>query len=133
MLDSRFPEKLAYSNLKAGGTLLESWDHIRALDGVGGDVQFLNEVAGIFCAAYPTLLRKLAKSIASKDPKGTADTAHLLGGAARNLGATRVAETALSIEMMARRTEFAGIESAYYALRQQVERLAEALKKFRSG
>jgi HPt (histidine-containing phosphotransfer) domain-containing protein len=111
---------------------LEPWDNIRALDGVGGDVQFLNEVAGIFCAAYPTLLRSLAKSIAAKDPNGAADSARLLGGAARNLAARRVAEMAFAIEAMARRTEFAGIESAYHALRQEVERLAEALKKFRS-
>lgn len=63
---------------------MESWNHIRALHGIGGHVQFLNELAGIFCAAYPTLLRNLSKSIAAKDPYRAADAAHLLGGAARN-------------------------------------------------
>lgn len=112
---------------------MESWDCIRALDGVGGDVQFLNELAGIFCAAYPTLLRSLAKSIAAKDPSGTADSAHLLGGAARNIAAKGIAEAALTIEVMAHRNEFDSIENAYHALRQEIERLAEALKKFRGG
>jgi HPt (histidine-containing phosphotransfer) domain-containing protein len=110
---------------------LETWDHIRALDGVGGDIQFLNELAGIFCAAYPTLLRSLGKSISAKDLKGAADKAHLLGWAAGNLAARGVAETAFTIEAMARRTQFEGIESAYHSLRQEVERLAEVLKKFR--
>jgi hypothetical protein len=115
------------------GIALESWDHIRALDGVGGDVRFLNQLTGIFCAAYPTLLRSLGKSINAKDLNGAADTANLLGWAAGNLAATGVAETASAVEVMARRNEFGDIESAYHALRREVERLGEALKRFRSG
>jgi HPt (histidine-containing phosphotransfer) domain-containing protein len=112
---------------------LKPWDHIRALNGVGGDVQFLNELAGIFCAAYPTLLKSLEESIAAKDLSGVADTAHLLAGAAHNLSACGTAGTALAIETMARRNEFEGIESAYRVLRREVERLVDALKKFRTG
>jgi len=112
---------------------LESWDSGRALDSVGGDVQFLNELAGIFCAACPTLLKSLEESTAAKDLKGAADTAHLLASAARSLAASRAAEMALTIEAMARRAEFEGIESACHSLRQEVEQLADQLKKFRTG
>ena len=111
---------------------MEPWDHVRALDGVGGDVQFLNELAGIFCAACPALLKSLDESIATRSQLNAADNAHLLGSAARSLAAQRVADAAFAIEAMARRNEFEGLESRYDALSQDAERLVQALTKFRS-
>jgi HPt (histidine-containing phosphotransfer) domain-containing protein len=114
------------------GTFVEPWDPVRALDGVGGDVQFLNELAGIFCAACPTLLTSLRESIAARAKYNAADTAHLLGSAARGLAAQRVADAAFAIEAMVRRNEFEGIEDHYQALSQDAGRLVEVLNKFRS-
>jgi HPt (histidine-containing phosphotransfer) domain-containing protein len=115
------------------GRPLESWDLVRALDSVGGDVQFLDELAGIFCAAYPTLLKNLEESVISQSQAGIADAAHLLGSAARSLASSEIANAAFSIEAMAERNEFDAIEDAYHALRAEVERLGYSLTKFRNG
>jgi hypothetical protein len=112
---------------------LECWDRARALDSVGGDEEFLRELAGIFCAACPTLLGSLEASITIKDSLSAADTARLLGRAARNLAANKATEAAIAVETMARRDEFDGIDAAFYALRVETERLLSVLIDFRSG
>lgn len=111
----------------------DCWDLSRALDGVGGDEEFLSELAGIFCAAYPTLQNSLEESIAAKNYFRTADTANLLGRATRNIAATKVMEAALAIEMMARRKEFDDIDNALYTLQQEGGQLLTALAEFRNG
>ena len=109
----------------------DCWDRSKALDGVGGDEKFLNELAGIFCAACPMLLKSLEESIAAKKLFSAAETAHLLGHAARNLAATGVMEGALTVEMMARRNELDDIGNALHATRQETGRLVDALADLR--
>ena len=111
----------------------ECWDRSRALDGVGGDDEFLSELAGIFCAACPTLLKSLEESIASKNFASAADAARLMGRAARNLAATGVAEAALAVETMALHSELDDIGNAFHALRQEAGQLLDTLADFRSG
>jgi HPt (histidine-containing phosphotransfer) domain-containing protein len=111
----------------------DCWDQTRALEGVGGDSEFLNELVEIFCAACPTLLDSLEDSIAARRFFSAADTAHMLGRAARNLAATGVMETALTVEMMARGKEFDDIDNAFRVLRQEAGRLLDALANFRLG
>lgn len=111
----------------------DCWDLTRALDGVGGDEEFLSELAGVFCAAYPTLQNSLEESIAAKNYFRAADTAHLVGRAARNIAATKVMEAALAIEMMARREELDDADNAFHVLRQEGGRLLTALAEFRNG
>jgi HPt (histidine-containing phosphotransfer) domain-containing protein len=111
----------------------EAWDRSRALESVGGDEEFLAEIADIFRAACPTLLKSLEDSIASKNYLSGADTAKLLGRAAKNLAATRVTEAARAVEMMIRNNEIDDIVNACYALQQEIGRLMDALADFRSG
>ena len=113
--------------------LSEYWDRSRALDGVGGDEEFLSEMAGIFSAACPTLLKSLEESIVANDYLSTADTARLLGRGARNLAATQVTEAALVVETMARSNEFDDIVNACYSLQQEIGRLLDAIADFRRG
>lgn len=108
------------------------WDRSRALDGVGGDEEFLSELAGIFCAACSTLLQSLEDSISAENLFSAADAAHLLYCSARSLVATRVLEAALAVEKMARRNEIEGICNACYTLRQEAELLVDELADFRN-
>ncbi len=115
---------------------LDCWDQSRALDSVGGDEEFLSELADVFSLACPILLKNLEDSVAAKNSFSLADTAQLLGHAAGNLAATRVREAALVVETMARRSDLDGIGSACHALRQEAQRLLDALgdfKRERSG
>jgi HPt (histidine-containing phosphotransfer) domain-containing protein len=111
----------------------EYWDRSRALDGVGGDEEFLSEMAGIFSAACPTLLKNLEDSVVAKNYLSVADTAHLLGRAARNLAAPEVTDAALVVETMARSNELDDIINACYTLQQEAGRLMDALADFRKG
>lgn len=110
----------------------EGWDRAKALDSVGGDEKFLSELAGIFCAAYPTLMKSLEESIADRDYFRVADAAHLLGRAAQGLAAIEVTKAALIVEKMARQNEFNDIENALHALQQQGHQLIGALAAFRN-
>ena len=110
----------------------DCWDYLRALDGVGGDEEFLSELAGIFCAACPTLLKSLEDSISAGDLFSAADTAHLLGRAAQNLAAPGVMLSALAVETMVRRKEIDELRNACYALRQEALRLVSALENYRN-
>jgi HPt (histidine-containing phosphotransfer) domain-containing protein len=108
------------------------WDRSRALDAVGGDEDFLSELAGIFCAACPTLLKSLEDSISAKDLFSAAETAHLLGRAAQNLAAPGVMQAAITVETMARRKETEELRNACYTLRQEASRLVDALQDYRN-
>jgi HPt (histidine-containing phosphotransfer) domain-containing protein len=112
---------------------LERWDKSRALDGVGGDEEFLSELAGIFSAACPTLLKNLENSIVAGHYLSAADTARLLGRAARNLAAPRVTKAALALETLARRNEIESMPDAWNALQQEAGWLLDELAGFRNG
>ena len=70
---------------------LDCWDQSRALDSVGGDEEFLSELAG---RIFPCVSNPLEKPRGYPSPQRIrfpiADTAQLLGHAAGNLAATRV-------------------------------------------
>lgn len=110
----------------------ESWDLSRALGRLGHDEEFLSELAGIFCAACPTLMKNLEQAIAAKNHSSAADAAHLIWSGALTLSATGVVEAALVVETMARRNEFDEIGGAYDSLQQEAARLLDALADFRS-
>ena len=46
---------------------LDCWDQSRALDSVGGDEEFLSELADVFSLACPILLKNLEDSVAAKN------------------------------------------------------------------
>ncbi len=112
-------------------TPLDCWDQSRALDSVGGDEEFLSELADVFSLACPILLKNLEDSVAAKNSFSLADTAQLLRRAAGNLGATRVAEAAVVVETMASRSDLDDIGSACHALRQEAQRLLDMLGDFK--
>ena len=93
----------------------DSWDQSRALDAVGGDDEFLNELAAIFSAACPALLKSLEDSVAAKNCLSAADTARLV------------------VEKMARRNDLDDIGNACYVLHQEAGRLLDALDDFIRG
>jgi HPt (histidine-containing phosphotransfer) domain-containing protein len=104
----------------------------RALDSLGRDEEYLSELAGIFLAAAPTLLKNLTESIAAKNLSSAADAAHLLWSGARTLSAPGVAKAALAVEMVAHRNELDDIGGAYHALQLKTEQLLDSLTDFRN-
>ena len=109
------------------------WHRQLALESVGGDAEFLSELAGIFCAAGPTLLKSLGKSIAAQNLDSAADAAHLLRSVAGSITALAVVKAALAVEMMARQGELDDMSKAYDALQQEARLLVDEIADFRAG
>lgn len=65
---------------------LDCWDQSRALDSVGGDEEFLSELADIFSTACPILLKSLEESVTAKSSFSLADTAPTVGTSGREPG-----------------------------------------------
>jgi HPt (histidine-containing phosphotransfer) domain-containing protein len=111
--------------------------HRKILDGrrllaqVDGDVRLLREVAGLFLTDCPKMLLAIRKSIADRDAKALAATAHTLKGSVSNFAAQDTFEAALKLETMGRQGKLAGAELAYSVLDEKLARLCQALASLR--
>jgi HPt (histidine-containing phosphotransfer) domain-containing protein len=110
----------------------DALDRSLALAAVGGDSGFLAELAGIFEAAYPTLLERIQRALAVGDLVAAAVAARLLRAVAENVSAKRVASVALECELLARQNSVAEAQAAHRALLQEVERIQPVLDDLKS-
>jgi HPt (histidine-containing phosphotransfer) domain-containing protein len=110
----------------------DALDRSLALAAVGGDSGFLAELAGIFEAAYPTLLERIQRALAVGDLVAAAVAARLLRAVAENVSAKRVASVALECELLARQHAVAEAQAAHRALLQEVERIQPVLDDLKS-
>ena len=112
------------------------FDPTLALASVGGDRSFLSEVAGLFQAAWPTLLGDIRAGLAVGDLCSVERSAHLVEAAARNVSARSVYESARELEQSARRGALEASQLACEQLQREVERLTPyltPLQNFRSA
>jgi len=105
----------------------EVLDRTLALASVGGDREFLSEVAGLVQAAWPTLLGDLGQALAAGDLGAVERTTRLVKAAARNVSAARAYESASRLEAAAHAGQLAAAREAGVQLAQEVERLKAAL------
>ncbi len=77
-------------------------DRSIALERVGGDEELLREIAGLFLAEYPTLLRDIRVALEKADAEALERSAHSLKGAVSNFEARRAFEAAFRLETMGR-------------------------------
>ncbi|MCS7310652.1 MAG: Hpt domain-containing protein [Armatimonadota bacterium] len=68
----------------------------------GGDLEFERELLQEFLNTVPELVERIHAAIASGDSAALANAAHTLKGSARAVGARRLAEAALALEMTAK-------------------------------
>ncbi|HME01084.1 MAG TPA: hypothetical protein VKM93_27700 [Terriglobia bacterium] len=98
-----------------------------ALASVGGDREFLSEVAGLVQAAWPALLSDIGQALAAGDLCAVERTTRLAKAAARNVSAARAYESALRLEAAAHAGQLETAREAGVQLEQEVERLKAAL------
>jgi PAS domain S-box-containing protein len=101
-----------------------------ALMSLDGDIDLLREITGIFLAQVPRHMEKIREAISSRDPKLLARAAHGLKGAAANLLAQGVVETASKLEEIGRAGYVAGSQQALVALEEELGKLQSALGEF---
>ena len=84
-------------------------DRAAALARVGGDMDLLREIAGVFLDEYSGTLADLRKAIEAADARKVERYAHALKGCISTFGTGPVFETALAIEQQGRSGDLTGI------------------------
>ena len=77
-------------------------DRDTALARVGGDLDLLKEIAGLFLDEYPEALGEMHKALNTGDAKSLERTAHGLKGSVANFGARSAVDAAFELEQLGR-------------------------------
>jgi len=99
------------------------------LEAFGGDVDFLNEVVGIFLKEYPAMMENIEKSVKERNGDGLKETAHALKGMLRSFAAEEASQTVKLLEKMGQENEFGGIDKVYQNLAGEVEGFEKKLRE----
>ncbi|MGA2434045.1 MAG: Hpt domain-containing protein [Bryobacteraceae bacterium] len=102
-------------------------DREALLDRLGGDVDFLNEIAGLFMDDCPKLMDEIRNAVTEHDATALERSAHTLKGSVSNFGAERARLAALDLETMGRSHTLSNAEDAYKKLESEIDRFQQAL------
>jgi len=109
---------------------LHQLDESVALSRVGGDVELLREVVGLFLEDYPQSLDLIRDAVARGDQSGLERHAHSLKGSVSTFGAQEAFDAAQVLEKQGRtgdlssaQTSLERLEQALTALRPELEAL----------
>lgn len=102
------------------------------MDRVGGDVEFLQEIAGLFMEDYPRLLDEIRSALARGDAHSLEHAAHTLKGSVANFGAEAAREAAFRLESMGRAGDLKPATQAYTELEEEIQRFTSALSALSS-
>jgi PAS domain S-box-containing protein len=109
-------------------TQLRQLDESLAMSRVGGDMELLKEVIGLFLDDYPSTLEKIKGAVEARNASALEHTAHSLKGSVSTFGAQRAFEAAFALEKQGRSGDLqaatAGLtelEQALAALRPELE------------
>jgi HPt (histidine-containing phosphotransfer) domain-containing protein len=111
----------------------ETLDIDRALSRVGGDLDYLLDLVGIFQAACQTLLDDTCEAVACSDADAVERTAHLFKAAADSVSATTIYDAALQLELMAQSGQLQRAQEACQRLEQELARLSPKLAAFENA
>lgn len=102
-------------------------DRAALLDRVGGDLEFLQEIAGLFLEDCPRLLAEILTAVTGGDARTLEYAAHTLKGSVANFGAEAARDAALRLETLGRAGDLKPAPEAYTALEQEIQRFTQAL------
>ena len=100
-----------------------------ALGQVGGDQELLKEIISVLTQQYPKQLREVRECIEKNDAAGVGQVAHRIKGAVGNFGARPAFEAAVRLEEIGKSGDLSEAESALTALKTELERLEQELRK----
>jgi HPt (histidine-containing phosphotransfer) domain-containing protein len=106
------------------GQLLDSTE---ILDRVGGDVDFLEEIAALFAEDCPKLLAEIRSAITAGNPGALERAAHTLKGSVANFGAQPARDAAFRLEMLGRSGDLRPAPEICAELEREIERFTAAL------
>ncbi len=97
------------------------------MDRVGNDVEFLQEIAGLFLEDCPKLLGEIRAAVQGGDARTLEHAAHTLKGSVANFGAEAAREAAFRLEAMGRAGDLTPAPAAVSSLEDEIERFTVAL------
>ncbi len=102
-------------------------DREALLDRIGGDVEFLGEIAELFREDTPRILAEIRTALTSGDGPALERAAHSLKGSVANLGGGAAREAAYRLEQLGRSGNLSPAPQAYATLEVEVSRFQRAL------
>lgn len=103
-------------------------DESVALSRVGGDVELLREVVGLFLNDYPQSLDMIRDAVASGDQTSLERHAHSLKGSVSTFGAQEVFEAAFALEKQGRSGDLSSAPEGLHRLEQALNSLRPELE-----
>jgi HPt (histidine-containing phosphotransfer) domain-containing protein len=100
-----------------------AWGKAEALDRLGGDEEFLQELCQIFLKESPKLMEKLREAISVSDGEAVMRAAHSLRGELGYLGAAGALQAAQELEDMGQNNDLFRAYAALAALEGEMTRL----------
>ena len=111
---------------------LRGLDREAALGRVGGDVDLLKEIAGLFLEDELNMVDAIDQSAAARDAKSLERSAHTLKGCVSNFGAAEAYEASLALEQLGRAGDFAAVPEGLQRLRNALDKLRPELQQLAS-
>ena len=103
------------------------FDRAAALDRVGGDLDLLIELAGMFLEDSSRMLDQIGDAVEQGDVDALTRAAHTLKGAVGNFSAQAAFDAAMNLEMIGRGGDLSEAQGAYEKLAEEVKRLQPVL------
>jgi HPt (histidine-containing phosphotransfer) domain-containing protein len=113
----------------AGEESNPAFDEAVLLDSVGGDVEFLVELIGLFLAACPTLLSRIQEALATHDFAEAERAVRILRGALRSFAAADALKSIQAMEPALQERQSEHALEAFREIERQVGRLISGLSK----
>jgi HPt (histidine-containing phosphotransfer) domain-containing protein len=97
------------------------------------DVEFVCELIDIYMAEVPKMVQAIHDAISKKDFVALKSTAHALKGSSLNLGAKRIGELCLELEMAGRAGELLPPMTKIDELQKEIETLSNSFTEFKKN
>jgi len=108
----------------------EVFDGRGALNNLGGNKELLKEITGLFLEKTPFLIQELKEALSCRDVNLIEQQAHTLKGRALNIGASKIADEAFRIQLVARRNDTAKYSLALRRIEKEFKNLEMVLSGF---
>jgi len=104
------------------------FDRAEMLDRLGGDVEFLDDVLGVFLDESPKMMDAARGAVHEGDARRVERSAHTLKGALMNIAAEPAAELAARLETLGREESLDECPRVLAALETAITRLERTLR-----
>lgn len=104
-----------------------AFDEAALLHSVGDDIEFLDELVGLFLAACPTLLHQIRAALAVNDFPAAGRAARILKGSLHSFPLRQATNAAEALETAACRQQSVAAAQAFEVLEKWIQCLTSAL------